>query len=314
MRKSVPVFVLTALLAAVLLLAQSRTPAAEEELWRHRNLGKALFENPTALKQAADELKKALDLAPGSFRDRLNYGLGLLAAGELEKAVAELEKAQKQNPAVPHTWFNLGLAYKRLGRYPEAIRQFQRMIQLVPDEPVSHYNLGMLYNLTGRKADALRQFEAAAALDPKLVAPRFQIYNYYRLEDKQPEAEKAFAAFQQAKQAQQAADESEDMEWSYYAELYDPRQAAPAERAPAKAPELKFKDELLPGRVDANTAGLAVIDAFGEGRTDLLAWSRDGVRLYRNGTQPVPDSGLESVKGIIAIAPGDFDNDGLADL
>ena len=73
------------------------------------------------------------------------------------------------------------------------------MAQLVPDEPVTHYNLGLLYNLTGAAADALKQFEMAAALDPKLVAPRFQIYNVYRLQGKDEEAAKALAAFQEAK-------------------------------------------------------------------------------------------------------------------
>jgi predicted Zn-dependent protease len=95
---------------------------AEEELWRHRHIGKALFETPTRIAEATTELKKALDLAPNSFRDRLNYGLALLRAEDLKAAVTELEKAQKQNPALPHAWFNLGIAYKRLGgtRTPSA--------------------------------------------------------------------------------------------------------------------------------------------------------------------------------------------------
>jgi tetratricopeptide (TPR) repeat protein len=314
MGKSIPIFILPVVLAAALLFSGSQAPSSEEELWRHRNLGKALFENPAALPRAVEELKKALDLAPGSFRDRLNYGLALFRAGDLEKAVAELEKAQKQNPALPHTWFNLGLAYKRLGRYPEAILEFERMIRLAAGDPVSHYNLGMLYNLTGRKEDALKQFEAAAALDDKLAAPRFQIYNYYRLADDAKRAAKAFAAFQKAKQAQAAAGDSEDMEWSYYAELYDPRQAPPAGRVAGTPADVKFRDETLPGRVEANTAGLAVIDAFGEAHADLLAWSRQGILLYRSGRQPVAGSGLEAVKDVVAIAPGDFDNDGLTDL
>jgi predicted Zn-dependent protease len=77
-------------------------------VWRYRNLGKALFETPTSQSQAAAELKKALGLAPNSFRDRLNYGLALLSAGQIDQAIAELRKAQAQDPQPPYTWFNLG--------------------------------------------------------------------------------------------------------------------------------------------------------------------------------------------------------------
>ena len=104
------------------------------------------------------------------------------------------------------------------------------------------------------------------------------------------------------------------MEWCFYAELYDPIQARPAGAHAGAAAELKFRDEKLAGAVDPKTAGLLVIDAFGEGKADLLAWSRDGIRLYRNGRQAIEQTGLEALKGVIAVAAGDFDNDGLPDL
>ncbi len=301
-------------LAVLVLLGAGVTPGRQEALWRHRNLGKALYETPTTLAQAADELKKALDLAPDSFRDRVNYGLALLKAGKPKEGITELEQAQKQNPSSPYTWFNLGIAYKHDGRYPDAIREFEQMVKLVPDEPVSHYNLGLLYNLTGREPEALKQFEIASRLDPKLVAPKFQIYNAYRLLGKEDEAAKALAVFQEAKRAQKAADDSEDMDWCFYAELYDPIQAKPVAAADAPAATLKFADEKLAGAADAKTARMLVLDADGDGNPDLLVWSKDGARLYRNGKDAVANSGLEGLKGVISIAAGDYDNDELADL
>jgi tetratricopeptide (TPR) repeat protein len=308
---------LTLVAAVVLLLSAAPGPAGsasnEELLWRYRNLGKALFETPATVAQSAAELKKALDLAPDSFRERLNYGLALLRSGNTKDAIAELERAQKQNPGIPHTWFNLGVAFKREARYPEAVRQFEQMIKLVPTEPVSHYNLGLLYNLTGKEQEAIRQFEIAAKLDANLVAPRFQLYNAYRLLGNDAEAAKALAVFQDAKARQKAADDSEDMEWCYYAELYDPIQALPAAQT-TPAAELKFQDRKLAGAVDPKSAGLLAIDSTGDGSADLLAFSRDGIRLYRKGADPIEDSGLAGIKGLVAIAPGDFDNDGLPDL
>jgi tetratricopeptide (TPR) repeat protein len=298
--------------AVIVLLAGGATN--DELLWRYRNLGKALFETPTSVAQSVVELKKALDLAPNSYRDRLNYGLALLRSGNNKDAITELEKAQKQDPSLPYTWFNLGVALKREGRYPDAIRQFERMAQLVPDEPVSHYNLGLLYNLTGREKEALQQFETSAKLDPKLVAPRFQIYNVYRLSGKDEAAARALAEFQDAKQREKAAgDDAADMEWCFYAELYDPIQTRPV-AATGPAAELKFELRKLAGTLDANTAGLLVIDSTGDGSADLLAWSREGIRLYRKGKDLVQNSGLQDIKNVVSVVAGDFDNDELADL
>ncbi len=297
---------------AFLLLAAP--PAAEEELWRHRNLGKALFEIPTSVAQAPAELEKAMALAPDSYRDRVNYGLALLRSGEIEKSIPVLEKAQAQNPKEPHTWFNLGIAFKRLMRYEDAIRQFQGMVKLVPDEPVTHHNLGLLYSVTNRPLDALKEFEIAAKLDPRFVAPRFQIYNYYRLNDDEAQAARALAEFRRVKEAQQANDESEDVEWCFYAELYDPAVAHPVVRNPATLAPAKFTVNVLPGKSDAKTAGLTVTDIDGDGAPDLVAWSRDGVHAYRSGREPFSDTGLDSVKNVVAVAAGDFDNDGLLDL
>ena len=49
-------------------------------------------------------------------------------------------------------------------------------------------------------------------------------------------------------------------------------------------------------------------------RPAVIAWSPQRAALFREGRLPVPDSGLESLKDIVFIAPGDFDNDGLTDL
>ncbi len=313
--KTSSVFAASAALALAAVWALTAADQGNEEaLWRHRNIGKALFETPTSMAQAPAELKKALDLAPDSFRDRLNYGLALLRAGDLEKAISVLEKAQQQSPENPHTYFNLGIGFKRAGRYEDAQRQFERMVQLVPDEPVSHYNLGLLYDLAGHGADAMKQFEIAAKLNPRMVAPRFQIFNHYRLKDDEAAAAKALAVFQKVKQEQQEANDSEDMEWSYYAELYDPTQAHPPSRVTTKPAPVKFADRKLPGTVDPATANLLPIDADGDGTPDLLAWSRTGIHLYLRAATPVANSGLEGIRDVNFIAPGDFDNDGLVDL
>ena len=283
-----------------------------EQLARHRNLGKAFYENPTTKKEAVEELRKALELVPDSARDRLNYGLALLSAGQVQEGIAELEKVQKQDPSLPHTWFNLGIQYKRAGEFERAIRQLERMVELVPDEPVSHYNLGVLYRMVGRSAEALAKFELAAKLDPNMAAPHFQLFNAYRQAGDKEKAAYHLERFRKIKEQQKDAVVAEDVEWSFYSELYDPIDPEADRDGPAA--ELRFQERPLPGKFDPATAGLLVFDADGDGRPDLLAWSSAGVRLYLGGEKPANVPALAGIEGVVSAAAGDFDNDGLADL
>jgi len=299
-------------LGLLLLGAAGSADVRSEQLARHRNLGKAFFENPTTKKEAVEELRKALELAPASARDRLNYALALLGAGQVTEGIAELEKVQKQDPSLPHTWFNLGVQYKRMGEFDRAIQQFEQMVKLVPNEPASHYNLGVLYKMAGRNEEAIRKFELAAKLDPTMAAPHFQLFNAYRQSGNKEKATYHLEQFRRIKEQQKSAVVPEDVEWSFYAELYDPIDpAADADTPPA---ELRFETRPLRVRLDPASAGLLPVDADGDARPDLLAWSAAGVTLHLEGSKAVSDPALAALKDVLAAAAGDFDNDGLADL
>jgi Tfp pilus assembly protein PilF len=285
--------------------------ARREEIARHRNLGKAFYENPTTQLQAVDEFRKALELANDSARERTNYGLALLRAGKTDEGIKELKKAQQQDPKLPHTWFSLGIAYKKESAYDRAIPQLEGMLRLVPDEAVTHYNLGVLYKLTGKADTALQHFEASARLNPNLAGPHFQLFNAYRQAGRSDDAAREQARFQEIKKLATGGSIPEDLEWSFYSEISDPIESA----TPGAMPdvELTFDPSVVGRGVDPATAGLAVLDVDGDGRPDLLAWSTKGVQVFRNGGTPIP-CGLEGVGGVIYIAPGDFNNDGLTDL
>lgn len=272
----------------LLMFAAESSTGLEERLWQHRNLGKAFYENPTTQTQAVDEFKKALDLSPKSIRERLNYGLALLRAGKTTEGVQELLAVQKQDPSLPYTYFNLGIVYRKDGDSEKAIPQFEKMVQLVPSEPVSHYNLGALYKQAGKLDQAEAQFAEAARLNANLAAPHFQLFNVYRQQGKKDQAAAELATFQRLKKEQEGAAIPEDMEWSDYAEIYDPidikggqEPAEPARRA-------------LPAGM---TGQLAIA-------TRVIEWNHDRISA----------PGLESLHGILSASAGDFDNDGLADL
>jgi Tfp pilus assembly protein PilF len=299
---------------AVSLLGFQAAPTAQQDrLAQARNLGKAFYENPTTQTQAVAEFKKALDMLPDSARERVNYGISLLHAAKTAEGIAELEKAQKQDPKIPHTWFNLGIAYKKESKYDQAIAEFEGMIKLVPNEPISHYNLGALYRLSGKPDEALKEFELSSKLNPRLAGPHFQLFNAYRQLNRPADAEREQKIFQDIKKQQAGAAVPEDLEWSFYAEIYDITDASNAtESAPAKPIRLAAKK--LADGLDAATAGLVTSDIDGDGNPEIIAWSAKGATVFKNGALAPVDCGLNAIKDVISISPGDYNNDGLADL
>jgi Tfp pilus assembly protein PilF len=284
-----------------------------DRLWQHRNLGKAYYENPMTQVQAVEEFKQALELAPNSPRDRVNYGLALLRAGSTKEAMIELLKAQKQDPSIPHTWFNLGIAYKKNFDYAHAIEQFEGMLKLVPSEPITHYNLGIAYKLGGKPALALQHFVTSSELDPNFAAPHFQLYNAYRESGRKDDSTRELDLFNEIKKRKVGAAIAEDPEWSYYSEIYDVVELdSDLDHGPASV--FKFQSRQVATGVDPATAGMTILDSKGDGQTDLLVWSESGVILLKNGITPVADSGLEGLKGVVSVSPSDFNNDGLPDL
>ena len=300
-----------AVVCIALFLSGAGPVAPEDRLEQARNLGKAFYENPTTANEAIAEFKKALDLAPNSSRERLNYALALLHGGKAAEAVVILKDVQKRDPKLPHTWFNLGVYFRKNGDAELGVAQFEGMLKLTPEEPVAHYQLGALYKQLGRNNEAAVQFEEAAKLNPLLAGAHFQLYNLYRQTGRQVDAAPQLQMFQRLKKQQEGAASAEDVDWCNYAEIYDPPRAVTM-AGDFTAP--KFNEVILPGAVDFKSAGMAAIDATGKGQTDLLVWSAKGVSLYRQGTVPAGDSGLAGLTGVIHIAPGDFDNDGLMDL
>jgi hypothetical protein len=210
---------------------------------------------------------------------------------------------------LPHTWFNLGILYKKENEPDKALAQFQGMVRLVPSEPISHYQLGALYKMKEDYPAAIKQFETARDLSPRLAAPHFQLFGLYRQAGRTKEANAELAIFQQLKKDQEGAAVPEDPEWCAYAELYDPIDVPPgAPPAPST-----FRDEKLADGFTGAGSGVATM-AGADGHPDLIAWSASRVAWFRGGRTLVQDSGLDALRDVQFIAPGDFNNDGLPDL
>ena len=111
--------------------------------------------------------------------------------------------------------------------------QFEQMARLVPNEPVTHYQLGALHKLANDPAAAITEFERARALNPRLAAPHFQLYGLYRQANRPEDAAAELQIFQDLKKQQEGAAVPEDMDWSFYSEIYDRRPRPPLRRPSA---------------------------------------------------------------------------------
>ena len=283
-------------------------PRAAAELQEIRNLGKAFYETPGESRQAVEQLQLAAQRNPRSAQDRLNYGLALLRAGSGEEGTAEIRAAQKLDPALPHTYFNLGIEYKKAGEAEKAIAELRQMEKLVPNEAKTQYNLGALYKQIGETSRAVEKFERAAELDPAMAAPRFQLFGVFRRSDR-GRADRELEKFKELKAAQEGAAVSEDVDWSFYSELYDP---SLADGSAAEAAPFVFAAADL-GALGETPLGALSFDFDGDRRADALFWSA-GAALALRGAADGPQAADLRLAGAARYAAGDFDNDGLPDL
>lgn len=288
------------LILGALALAAAQTQAPDpDRLAMLRNLGKAFYENPTTHKEAAVQLAQVVALQPDSAADRLNWGLALLRSGETQKGMAELEKVQKQAPQIPHTWFNLGIQWKKFGETEKALVQMRQFVKLAPQDPPGHYNLGVLLRQTGDLQGAAASFEKAAQLEARLFGPHFQLFNIYRQLGQAEKSRAELALFQKRKQEREGDPIPEDLEWSWYSELFDN-----AEPEPLTPPvRNKYRDESTTVLADRATA---VLTPVAEG---LLVASAKGVYVVSRAGGVLKSYAAPA----FAAAAGDVDNDAKTD-
>jgi tetratricopeptide (TPR) repeat protein len=178
--------------------------------------------------EAADLVRRAVDLRPDDAALQLNLGNALKALGELEGAIERFRNALTLSPAFALAHYNLGNAYAAigrhedamfsfghavrlqpgdasshnnlgnafhaLGRYTEAVESFRRALKIRPGHAGAHNNLGMSLNALGDTAGALAQFRAALAAQPRFVAAHFNLANSLDALGRHGEAVAAFEA------------------------------------------------------------------------------------------------------------------------
>ncbi|HZZ09840.1 MAG TPA: tetratricopeptide repeat protein [Paraburkholderia sp.] len=116
--------------------------------------------------EAAELVRRAVNLRPEDAGLQLNLGNALKALGQIDNAIEQFRNALTLAPTFPMAHYNLGNAYAAAGRHEDAADAFAKSLRLQPDDASSHNNLGNALHALGRHAEAIDSFRKALALRP----------------------------------------------------------------------------------------------------------------------------------------------------
>lgn len=144
----------------------------------HASLG-LLFTAEFRLRDAADELRKAIAQNPNYAPARLWYYQILLNKGNLNEAQEQIEKAVELDPFSTLMNVNHGGFYAALRDYPAATALIKRAVDLDPGFAIGHTFLGAMYGIMKMLKEAQAEYDIAVNLMKKqfpLVAKSAEAY------------------------------------------------------------------------------------------------------------------------------------------
>lgn len=119
--------------------------------------------------RAADELQRAIELAPQDGKNELYLAQLYLSRQRPKSAVDHLNRAVELNPVLDEAWFNLGEYALAQQDYVTARRQFEIATRLRPDSVSARGKLALVYQLEKNWPAADRELHAVLDHDPENV-------------------------------------------------------------------------------------------------------------------------------------------------
>lgn len=116
---------------------------------------------------AAEELRKACELAPDNANFALALGQGLAGEGKDGEAIPVLRRAVELDPALAAASYQLGLALQRTNQVGDAIPLLEKAAAAEPGNADILTNLGMALCQAQRAKDAVPLLQHAASLAPQ---------------------------------------------------------------------------------------------------------------------------------------------------
>jgi len=110
---------------------------------------------------AEDEVRRALEINPGSLEGHRCYAILMMALGRHPEAIREIQRAQQLDPLSSVIESDLGRILYRARRYEEAVPHLKRAIELEPGSFGSYARLGDVYVQLGKYDEALVAYQKA---------------------------------------------------------------------------------------------------------------------------------------------------------
>jgi tetratricopeptide (TPR) repeat protein len=123
--------------------------------------------------EAAENLKKAVELAPNNAFTRLNLGTALYMQGDADAALEQYRKAVSLSPSLARAHFAIGVLMEAKGQDSEAIKAFDAAIASDPSYAEPHFSLANALRRTGRVQESLPQYAEVLRLDPSVSQASF---------------------------------------------------------------------------------------------------------------------------------------------
>jgi len=332
-------FIVTSLLS--LMIFSFAGGSELEDLYHHRNLGGAYFEEDK-LAEAIQEFTECIKINPNFAQDHLNLGMAYLDYSKYPEAIQELETAQKLAPGYPHIYYNLAIVYKRQGKFEEAARQFQKVIELDADDVATRYNLGISYSRLQETAKAEAEFRRVVELEPEHSGAHYHLWRIALRTGKTEEAEKELKIFQYLRESTEqegTSSSARELEEGRYTKLIaippekqerprsvpvrfkEYRLAEAKSLAEPKATKVKAAEPIM-AQLKANIgSGMAFGDYDNDGDLDVFAsltnfgantlFRNDGNNVF---TDVTAQAGIGDTGIGLSCVFGDYDNDGDLDL
>jgi len=313
----------------------------QEELYHHRNLGNAYFEEDK-LAEAIQEFTECIKINPNFAQDHINLGMAYLDYTKYPEAIQELKAAQKLAPGYPHIYYNLAIVYKRQVKFAEAVREFQQVIELDANDVATRYNLGICYTRLQETAKAKAEFRRVVELEPEHTGAHYHLWRIALRTGNTEEADKELKIFQYLRQStekESTASSARELEEGKYTKLIF---IPPEGKELPKSVPVRFKEHRLAegkslpestelmAQLKANiNSGVAFGDYDNDGDLDVYLANFGANALFRNDDNDVltlsrrrallfadvtAQTGISNVGMGLSCAFGDYDNDGDLDL
>lgn len=104
--------------------------------------------------------------SPNNGRGLMNYGLALMAKGNIAEAINYFERAKQLLPTYSLVYVNLGVAWATLAKHAEADGYFKTAIQLAPNEPTPYSFYSRFLADVGRTEEAILMADKALSFYP----------------------------------------------------------------------------------------------------------------------------------------------------